>query len=143
MPSRPQQDVQPAIAEDPPAAVADRAATDAIVWHAAGSPVDPVEVSGGLSSSSGRHHFLAATSRSMALASIASASSFFSLVFSSSSASAGAPPVPPSRRIWLSICRASPHRSRACGTPPLSSPCLLLSQDRYDLLLAQPAALHS
>src|SRR5262245_45745303 len=63
----------------PPAAISDRAAvcTNRLACPPLAHSVDPVEVSGGLSSGGGRHHFPAATSRNMALSSIASANSFF------------------------------------------------------------------
>ena len=85
----------------------------------------------------------AATSRNIALSSIASANSFFSLVFSSSSAfsrRASEASIPPylafpfvKGRVADAVFAAHLNRLRSC---------LLLPQDRDDLLLTKPAALH-
>src|SRR5262245_21944630 len=77
-----------------------------------------------------------------AVSSIASANSFFSFPFSSSSAFsrlASETSRPPNLALH---CKTSLQKFRACGIYPPSSPRILLAQDPYDLLLAEPASLH-
>src|SRR6516225_2679882 len=158
----PQQDVQTAIAKAPPhrrdltqadpyghivrppAAIADRAAirTNRVACPPLAHSIHLEEVIGGLASGGGRHHFLAATSRNIALSSIASANSCFSLVFSSSSAfsrRASETSIPPYLAFHLkgSVADAvlAAYLNRLC-------PCLLLPQDRDNLLLTESATLH-